>query len=237
MSRLVGAEFLKLRTTRLFWGLSALALVLYAIGAVVLVVEAEGSEELSDVVGGGDGIGLFVLVLALSATAAEFRFGTITPTLLAVPERRRLAIAKALMVLGIAVGLYVVAIALSAIIAIPGLTARDVSIESGTVAGTLAGGLVACVGMAMMGLGLGLAVRNTAAVLGGLLALIVVIQPLLGLLIENVQAFMPLDVAGEAAGQETEGGPSQLGAAFMVAAYAAAALVAGVLLFERRDVT
>jgi ABC-2 type transport system permease protein len=97
VTRLVTAELFKLRTTRTFYGVvgGALGLVL----AIVIIAAATatwgpGDTPLRDLLGISGFAQVFALVLGILAVTSEFRHGTITPSLLVVPDRVRLTLAK-----------------------------------------------------------------------------------------------------------------------------------------------
>ena len=97
MSHALSAELFKLRTTRTSW-----AVILGALGLVVLIsVLAAATGSFSSSEDAGEDllqisglVQLFALVIGILAVATEFRHGTITPSLLAVPDRTRLVLAK-----------------------------------------------------------------------------------------------------------------------------------------------
>jgi ABC-type transport system involved in multi-copper enzyme maturation permease subunit len=98
---LVRAEVLKLRTTR-----AAKVLALALAGLVALVVllvifkahprDIETAKQQQDLLGVGILVPLFGLILGLVIATGEFRHQTITPTLLATPQRLRIVCAKLL---------------------------------------------------------------------------------------------------------------------------------------------
>src|SRR3954447_4677916 len=109
MMRLVSAEVLKLRTTRTFYVLMLIALALVVLPTIPISAFAKFSATDSDgpievflfFIGGL--VQSFALVLGILAATTEFRHGTITPTLLVVPNRMRLMLAK--LIAGLIVGL------------------------------------------------------------------------------------------------------------------------------------
>ena len=97
MSRLIGAEMLKLRTTR-----TGVALIGSVVAIVVLVSALatftgdfdSGNFNTVDLLGISGFAQPFALVLGILAVTSEFRHGTITPTLIVAPGRGRLLAAK-----------------------------------------------------------------------------------------------------------------------------------------------
>jgi hypothetical protein len=109
------------------------------------------------VIAAGSWGGILVIVLGIAVTAGEFRFNTITSTVLITPDRRRVLGAKlaASGVVGLGVG--VVASLLTLAIALPWLSARQVELGShlgdialvllGAIGATAIGGLIGvCIG-------------------------------------------------------------------------------------------
>ena len=128
MTRLIGAELLKIRTTRTFWGLTA-----GAVGLVLLIVvlslsldDSLGTEtDVRDLLSVAGFSGLLALVLGVVVGAGEYRHGTIAWTLLVTPERLRAVSAQTLAcaLAGAVIGL--TAFALATAVAIPWLSAKD----------------------------------------------------------------------------------------------------------------
>ena len=95
MSALLRAELLKLRTTRTFIALTAVAVATSVLLIVLVSVLTEPSEEdvLVDVFT-ADTSSLFILLLAVIGISGEWRHRTITSSLLAAPDRLRFLAAK-----------------------------------------------------------------------------------------------------------------------------------------------
>ncbi len=98
---LVRTEFLKLRTTRLWWGLAIALLGLSALIAVLTLVFADEtpgfslSEELAQrsLFTSAGFNATFALVFGTIGMAGEYKQGTIAPTFLAAPQRWRVIFA------------------------------------------------------------------------------------------------------------------------------------------------
>jgi len=98
MSRALRAELLKLRTTRTFFAMVASAVAL-AVLIVVLVTSLSTEvtqDDVREIFGNTDTAWLFVLLLGVIGMAGEWRHRTIASTVLAVPQRLRLMVAKLL---------------------------------------------------------------------------------------------------------------------------------------------
>ena len=246
MSHALSAELFKLRTTRTSW-----AVILGAIGLVVLIsviAAATGSfaatedagEDLLQISGL---VQLFALVIGILAVATEFRHGTITPSLLAVPDRTRLVLAKLITALIAGALLGLAASGLCAVITLPILSARDAGTgsDSTEIINLIVGNTAACALFAALGVGLGALIRNQVGAIIGALGYLFVVEPLLGVIpgfSDTVQKWFPGGASSEVAGTSGLDDPlGQLPAGILLAAYAAVFLVAGILMIRSRDVS
>jgi ABC-2 type transport system permease protein len=243
MTRLVSSELFKLRTTRTFYGLvgGALGLVLAIVILVSALVSFSSSDRpLNDMMGVAGLVQAFVLVLGILSVTSEFRHGTITPSLLVVPDRVKLVLAKLLasVLTGLVLGL--VATGLVALI-VKGIgSVRDYD-TSGDVLKLVVGGTLATALYAALGVGLGALVRNQVGAIVGSLVYLFVIEALVGI-IPGLDDFVPKyglggvsnGLSGTDNGSEVLG---QLPAGLLFAAYCAVFLVAGLALMRRRDIT
>lgn len=101
MNQLVRAEARKFFTTRAAVLLAATAVAYPSLGVLAAVTAPEGQAPVigpgtipAILRGTGEVAGLVVLLLGILAVAGEFRHGTIVSSLLAVPQRARLLVAK-----------------------------------------------------------------------------------------------------------------------------------------------
>jgi ABC-2 type transport system permease protein len=193
MSRVIGAELLKVRTTRTFWGLAA-----GAVGLVLLIVVL--SLSLDDSLGNETDVrsllsvagfsGLITLVLGAVVGAGEYRHGTIAWTLLVTPSRLRAVSAQALAcaLAGVAIGAAVFLIATA--VAIPWLSAKDAPLPPvGDLLG-VAAGVMAYAGLAAaFGAGLGALLRNQVAAIVIVLVALFVVDPTIAALDESAGSF------------------------------------------------
>ena len=246
VSHALSAELFKLRTTRTSW-----AVILGAIGLVVLIsviAAATGSFAATDDAGEdllqiSGLVQLFALVIGILAVATEFRHGTITPSLLAVPDRTRLVLAKLITALIAGALLGLAASALCAVITLPILSARDAGTgsDSTEIINLIVGNTAACALFAALGVGLGALIRNQVGAIIGALGYLFVVEPLLGVIpgfSDFVQKWFPGGASSEVAGTSGLDDPlGQLPAGIVLAAYAAVFLVAGIVMIRRRDVS
>ena len=194
MRPLLQAELIKLRTTRTFVALTAVAIGTSLLITVLVSVLSEPTEEtvLTDVYA-SDTSSLFILVLAVIGISGEWRHHTITSSLLAAPERLRFLAAKTL---AFAIAGLILSLAISISIAIVGsiiLSARDLPLpDAGDVVAQWArNGLIALL-LGAFGVGIGALIRNQVVAIVGLLVVAFAIEPLLVNLVPDVGRFAPL---------------------------------------------
>jgi ABC-2 type transport system permease protein len=247
MTRLLGAELFKLRTTRTFYGLTGgcLALVLL----ITVLASALGDHSRSDdvmrnLMGLAGLAQAFALVLGVLAITTEFRHGTITPTLLVVPRRTRLLAAKvgASALTGLLLGLLTCGLVALIVAAISSARGYDDGSTGSEVLKMVIGGTLAAGLFGLVGLGVGAIVRNqVGAIIGGLVYMLVV-EPLANL-IPTVGDWVAKYGLGGTSGavSQTAGADadvlSQVAGGLLLAAYAAVLLVIGTALVNRRDVS
>jgi ABC-2 type transport system permease protein len=242
------AELFKQRSTRTGLGLFAAML-----GLVLLVVLLHGvglaagnfdsaSKQLTVLFGWGEVLGaLFAALLGALSITGEIRHGTIRPTFLVTPRRRRVVAAKiwASMLLGAGFGL--VAGALAAGVGTAALKARgiDIRLNSGDYILLVMGGAAATALWAAIGVGVGAVVRNQVPVLVGICAWLLFFENLLVGDIAGVGGFgrlLPGAVAKAISGQDPDTLLAPAVGLGLLVLYSAAAAVAGTLATSRRDV-
>jgi ABC-2 type transport system permease protein len=242
------SELLKQRSTG-----TALTLLLYMLGVILLVVllhlfgldagELAARDNQLKVVGWGTSIGaLFASLLGALSITGEIRNGLIRPTFLASPNRALVVAAKvaAGALAGVVVGL--LAEALTAAVTSAGLAARglDVALSAGDLAQRLVGGAAAAALFAAIGVGVGALVRNQVGAVVGLCVWLLLVETILVGDVPSAAKFSPGASAGAIAGAiQTQDAADLLApalGALLLAAYAAAATVAGLITTERRDV-
>jgi ABC-2 type transport system permease protein len=258
LGRAIRSEWIKLRTLRSTWiGLGAVVLVLVALGAIAAAVSTGsvttpddrggfgGDDPLSTVLTGADFAVLLAGILGALAGAREYGSRMISATIAAVPRRRQVIVAKAVVLTGV-----VLPTALIGVLAAFGVGTGILSAGDGaTVALTDDGVLRSLLGMAgyitaiaLIGLGLGILLRSVAGSIGVLIAGVVVLPALAGALLpaslDSILQYLPSSAA--AAFTTVEGaGDSVLGAtagALALTAWVAAAIGASLLTITRRDV-
>jgi ABC-2 type transport system permease protein len=249
MTRLVSAELFKLRTTRTFYGVvgGALALV---VGIVILAAATgtwhQGDKPLRDLIGIAGFAQVFALVLGILAVTAEFRHGTITPSLLVVPNRVRLTLAKLGASLGTGLVLGLVATGLAAAIAAAIFNARgiDTGVTGSQVTNMIVGGTIATALYAALGVGVGAIVRNQVGAVVGTLVYLFVLENLLQIVKGLRDPLAKYGFGGVGQGLTGTGDTGadhpplgQVSAGLVLAGYCAIFLLAGIAMMKRRDIT
>jgi ABC-2 type transport system permease protein len=242
------SELFKQRTTR-----TARVLLASMVGVALLVVclhvftlkTADLSQAANQpkVFGWGTSIGaLFAALAGAIGITAEFRHGTIRPTLLANPDRTRVIIAKAAAaaIAGLAIGL--LAAGLVAAVGSAGLALRDipVTLNAGDFAQMIAGGATGAALWAMLGTGLGAILRGQVGAVVGLCVWLLLIENILIGNVPSAGKYAPGASDGALAGLMPNAGTVTLLApivgGLLLIAYATITAVAGLVAIERRDI-
>jgi ABC-type transport system involved in multi-copper enzyme maturation permease subunit len=196
------------------------------------------------VFGWGTTVGaLFAALIGTTGITGEFRHGTIRPTLLATPDRRRVVVAKAAaaVVAGLVVGL--VAEGLTAAIASAGFAIRGIPIAlgPGDFAQMIAGGAAAAALWAVIGTGIGTMVRGQVGAIVGLCVWLLLLENILIGNLPTVAQYAPGASAGALAGMTPDAGAAKLLApalgALLLVGYAAVSAAGGLTAIERSDIT
>lgn len=205
MIDLVAAEWLKLRTTRLLYGSIPAAVALSFAAVTGAVLSADSATELESTVGIRDtlsvtGTGaILVLVVGIVISAGEYRHGTAGDTFLTTPRRHQVVAAK--LTLGAAVGL---AAGVISSLACLGIASLLYNLEGATfpfgdteVWAILAGTLGYTTLFAILGVALGVLIRNQVLAISAALAWIAVIEHTLVTLVPDIGRWLPV-AAGQA---------------------------------------
>jgi hypothetical protein len=244
MSAALRAELLRQRSTPTSLGLlaGALGLVLLAVVAHGLGPPAANLATAGDqliVVGRGEFLGaLFAALLGVLSVTAEFRHGTIRPTLLVDPLRTRVVAAKVAVsaLLGLGLGLAASLLAASVGVAVLGARGIDIVLDGGDYALLLAGGAAASALWATIGVGIGALVRSQVPALIGVAAWVLFVEGVLGENLTEVSKFAPGALAMASSGQEPYTLLAPAPSLLLLALYAAAATSLGAVATVRRDV-
>lgn len=245
MRNQIASEWRKLRTTRSAYGLlgGAVALAGVAAWAMVATMHFGPSTELTTLPGFAEMmviVPIFVVVLGIRSYTDEARYGSIVPTLLSDPNRRRVVAAKAV-VLGIAaVGFALAASATVAIVSSVLLLAQGtaISVSLASVGPLVVKAIVICVLWSAVGLGIGLTVSHQVAAIVGAILWVLVGESLAEMLASGVAKFLPGHAAtsllGIAAADASLLAP--LAGAVVLTGWALGSVAIGSRAFARRDV-
>jgi ABC-2 type transport system permease protein len=215
MTTLIRMELLKLRTTRLSYGLLAAAAGL-TLGFALLEATRAGTTDvaplstaagLNAVITGGTLALLLAIVLGVTISSGEFRHGTATATYLAVPRRNRVLAAKCVAA-GCAGAIFGFAGWFIATGAGLGFVAADGYAEpigAATLARYAAGHVLAGALLAAIGAALGSLIRSQLAAVTGVLVWAIVIESVAGGLYHTVQPYLPYTAATTLAGSALGG--------------------------------
>jgi ABC-2 type transport system permease protein len=257
--RTVRAEWTKLRTLpSTAWLLLLMALCTVALGWAVTGTTSYHDCQAPCVVD-GTRLGLFgvrlgqvgLVILGALAVTAEYGTRTIVPTLSAMPGRLRVLAGKLTVVTVLAVTTGAFAVLASLAVARPVLASGGFTASHGYAGPTLADaltrraalGTVAYLGLvAMLSAGVGAVLRDTAATIATVLAMLYG-APIVGMFVSNptwqhrIHKYAPMD-AGLAIQSTRDLASQQIGpwaGLGVLAAYVAAAVGLGALLFRWRD--
>jgi len=249
MIRLIRAEFTKLATTRLIYGLAA---VMAAFGALTVVVGVTTAGQQGNPPLSADSLPMLIagpvtqlapaaLLLGILGMAGEFRHQTVTQTFLVTPHRGRVVAAKLVAYPLAGIALALVTLAVTAAVAAGWLAAKGItpSLPPAGALGRMVG--VALLGPALCGLvGVGVAalVRNQVAALVGVAVWVLVVEGLLMSLLNAPSLGKWLPSAAAAALTNPGGAQlSRLAGTLLLAGYALALALIGTRLVVRRDIT
>ena len=201
MTNLVRSELLKIRSTRMWWGMAAGALAFVALSVIAQVFasgSSPGAPTLAEETGvrsvwaGAGGATVFALVLGILGMTTEYRHQTISATFLATPRRSRVVLAKmaAHALVGLALGF--ACCLLAAALAVPLLAVRDATaIPTSTILSILAGALLAMVLYAVIGVAVGALVPNQIAAILGALVWVMLVESLVVTFLPEVGRWLP----------------------------------------------
>jgi ABC-2 type transport system permease protein len=243
MTALLSTEALKLRTLRMSWIVAALAVAVAAtIGFAAVRISTAAAEPLHLAAVAGtpaQAMWFLAIVSAVLASAGEFQHRTIRTTLLAVPRRDRVLLAKGA-VAGAYGGLLVLIGTAAAVVAGLIAAARSGASFTGTglswghLAGTVAAGAV----FAVLATGLGMITRSTAIAVAAVLLWRFVGEGILPALLhhDGVTRWTPTGTAGALIGIGDHPLAPWAGA-LLLSGYAAATCGLAAVLFLRPDPT
>lgn len=182
--RLVHAEFVKLRTTQVWFWLLLAALALASLLTIGPIASGaiKDSGDLADLFTGAATSYLPVFVLGVLGVTTEYRYQTITPSVLATPARWALVTAKMITYLLVGAAYAALCILVQLAISVPWLSAKDIDVTLGSndVPRALVSVFAVVVLFGIVGLGFGALVKNQIVAVSVGIIVIQVVNPLLG---------------------------------------------------------
>jgi ABC-2 type transport system permease protein len=239
MIRLIQVELMKLRTTRMTYGLLLTGAAVTALFAALEATAGKSTTGPVSTAGGLDavttasGVSLLVAaVLGVLAISGEYRHGSVTLTFLAAPRRPWVLAAKAIAVAvpgavyGLTGGVVATAVGLGFVAG----HGDHVTVSTGALVGHVLGAGVGAALLAAVGVGVGALVRSQLAGVTGVLAWCLVVEATLGGTVSATRPYLPYTAAATLGG--TNLGAAVFGPGFSITAQsplpflAAAAVVA-----------
>ena len=249
MKNLIHAELLKLRTTRMIYGLAFAALAFAAISAISAISSAgkSGGGPALSTAGGIRNVmsadlpgGILALVIGILIMAGEFRHNTATSTFLISPHRGRVVAAKFAASALVGGALALVSSALTLAVALPWLATKHIHVDifSRNVGVVLLGGIAAMTIYATVGVGVGSLIRNQTAAVIIALGWVLVVDNLLVSFAHEIGKWTALGAAAALTNQQATNGLLPMwGGALLFVAYGVAFATIGTRFTIRRDVS
>jgi ABC-2 type transport system permease protein len=242
MNDTIRSEFLKLRTTRTAGGLLAGLLALSALAMWGTLTNADPDEirlALSSthvLTGVLVIVPVFVLVLGIRSFTDESRYGSIVPTLLATPDRRRVLGAKVIMIAASSFVLTIAALALATGLAAGYFAVRGVtlSVAWGAIASLVGKAVLLSALWATLGVAVGAVVRHQVAAIVGTLAWLFVGEALVTAVVPQPARWLPGQAGAIALGIDPA--TSAITGVLVVAGWAVAGAAIANAVLRRRDV-
>lgn len=236
------AELTKLRTTRTMRWLWAIAIVVIIVGNYSTASSADPADLTGHVrdqtfhLVGAVNLSLIALLVGVRSITDEYRYSTISWTLLTQPHRRAALIVKALVagLLGVLIGLTTELLGLAvAVLAFNG-RGGELDIDAGDVAAIL--GLTLSAGMlAVVGVAIGALIRNQLVAVALVLVWMLAVENLGGAVLGGLVDYFP-GQAARSLGAAGESGSSALVAGGVLSVYVLVLLAVAARDFDRRPV-
>ena len=248
MKDTIRAEWRKLRTTRTGKGLLAATVALTALGAWGTLHEMGPATSTASTIAALPlfllatwSVSILAMVLGIRSVTDEVRHGSLVPTLLATPDRRRVVGAKLAVAATAGAVLGLAAIATGTAFAMIWTATHGGMLALGGTAFAILALKVAAVGAAWaaIGLGIGLIVRHQVAAIVGALVYLFVVEDLIGGLFRGVAKFLPGSAADAFIGMSAGGAElvAPVVGAVLLAGYAALSMGVGTERLVRGDIS
>ena len=165
MIRNVRSELIKLRTTQVWFWLLVATLALGALSVIGPIASDPdlSAEEVPNLFAGASAAYIAVFVLGVLIVTTEYRYQTITPTLLTTPKRWQVIVAKGATMVLVAIVYAIATVAIQVAIALPWLAARGLDVaatgDNGVIV-PIVEAFVVVVLYGLLGFGFGALARN-----------------------------------------------------------------------------
>jgi ABC-2 type transport system permease protein len=247
MTALVRAEFRKIGSTRMWWGLLLGLVFMVALQVVASVFAAgqSGAPSLEDpgavrnVFTSIAAAAVFPLVLGIIGMAGEYRHMTVTSTFLVTPRRWRVIAAKLVAYLVAGLGYALVGTVVGVPLALWLLDLRDASASAVDLGPLVLGIVVTLTLYAVIGVGVGALVPNQVAALLGALLWVFIVESLLVAFLPEIGSWTPGGAANAMLGTTAVRGellPPWAGGLLFLG-YGLVLAAAGARATARRDIT
>lgn len=220
MTRLLRAEWRKVVTTNLWWGMLIGTAGLTALAVVGLIASnglpnnpsppltsALSQRTLFAASSAGE---FFSLVVGIIIVTTEFRHMTSRPTFLVEPRRERVIAAKMAVSMAVGVVYALAGVATALVIAVPWLSIRGIAIQwsEAEIIPTIIGTFISVTLFAIVGVGVGVLIRNQVAAVVSALAYRFVAESLISLIpgVKEIYPYLPGAAASAlVSGSRTQG--------------------------------
>lgn len=248
---LLRAEFLKLRTTRMWLGLLLGAVALTGLGAIATLAIAgtpEGAAaglaplrsttDVADLVYASSAAALFSMILGAVAITGEYRSGTIAGTFLATSARASVIVTKAVAAAAVGFGFGVVCALIPVVSAEAYLSVKGLPLAFGmpVVISMLVMGVMGA-SSAAIGTGMGAAIRSQLVAILGLLAWLLLVEQLIGGLLPHWRKWLPFIGAQASLSRQDPTLFAPLAGGLLLTGYVVLAVVVGVAFTRPRDIS
>jgi hypothetical protein len=250
MTRLIGAELLKLRSTQVWlWLLAAVVLLGGGIvaGSFATSGAVKDAHDVANSIAYANGACVATFILGALGITTEYRHQTITPTLLGTPSRWAVVGAKLIGYAIVGAGYAVACLAVQLSIALPWASAKGIDLGGdGAELRRVVLGMVAVLTlMALVGVGVGALVKNQVVTIVVSLVFFFVLEGVISAIpyVRDVWRYTPsggitsLLFTGSDARVNDAPVLSHWGGALVLLAWAAVPAVIGAGLTMRRDIT
>ncbi len=216
MKNLIHAELLKLRTTRMIYGLALAALAIPVV-SVISAITSAGKSGGDPALSTPEGIrtvmstslfgGLLVLIIGILLMAGEFRHNTATSAFLISPNRKSVVVAKLAASALVGAALALISTVLRLAVALPWLATKHIHVDifSRNVGMVLLGGMAAMTIFAVVGVGVGSLIRNQTAAVVIAMTWLLVVDGLLVSFAHDIGKWTPLGSTAALAGVSQHG--------------------------------